>query len=215
MHDTPGATLGDEDGTPSAPQGGATLGDCGGGLTIAALATARGISKDAARRLLRAGKLHAHRTLGPYGPAWCIHPGATGAPGVAETATGAPGVRTGVTREGGATGVPGVAAPPVLAPADAMVSLIQTTIATVLGPLVAELAASRQANERQADAIGQLRADLATAQAENRALMASTATSAPDLTPEPFWTRSPRGWIAGAATMLAIVAAIMLLGWPW
>ena len=32
-----------------------------------------------------------------------------------------------------------------------MVSLIQTTIATVLGPLVAELAASRQQTERQAE----------------------------------------------------------------
>src|SRR4051812_8063311 len=34
--------------------------------------------------------------------------------------------------------------------ADAMESLIQTTIATVLGPLVVELGASRQAIERQA-----------------------------------------------------------------
>jgi transposase-like protein len=33
----------------------------------------------------------------------------------------------------------------------------------------------------------------------------------PDLTPEPFWTRWPRGWIAGAATVLAIVAAVVLL----
>src|SRR4051794_3196686 len=56
--------------TPGAPQG-----DCGGGgMTIASYAAARGISKDAARCLLRAGKLGAHRTLGPYGPAWCVHP---------------------------------------------------------------------------------------------------------------------------------------------
>lgn len=57
--------------------------------------------------------------------------------------------------------------------AEAMVSLIQTTIATVLGPLVGELQACRQTNERQAEqlvsqaeVIGTLRAELA---AERRA----------------------------------------------
>ena len=36
----------------------------------------------------------------------------------------------------------------------------------------------------------------------------------PDLTPESFWTRSPRGWIAGAATVAAIVV-VVLLAWAW
>ena len=47
-----------------------------------------------------------------------------------------------------------------------MMSLIQTTIGTVLGPLVGELAAARQTNERQAaqlveqaETIGELRAN--------------------------------------------------------
>jgi hypothetical protein len=59
-------------------------------------------------------------------------------------------------------------------PAEAMVALIQTTIVAVLGPLVGQLDAQRQTIERQADTIGQLRADLAAAQAENRVLLART-----------------------------------------
>ena len=63
------------------------------------------------------------------------------------------------------------------APREAMVSLIQTTIGTVLGPLVAELAASRQTIERHAETIGDLRA-------ENRALRAAQTQQASNLTVE-------------------------------
>jgi hypothetical protein len=96
-----------------------------------------------------------------------------------------------------------------------MVALIQTTIATVLGPLVAELAASRETNQRQADTIGQLRADLATAQAENRALTARTGLHSPDLTSGPPWVRWRAGTPLWLLTLLAIAAVVVLLVWPW
>ena len=63
-----------------------------------------------------------------------------------------------------------------------MVSLIQTTIGTVLGPLVGELAASRQAIERQADELKELARENGELRAENRALLASAATEGPHLT---------------------------------
>jgi hypothetical protein len=63
-----------------------------------------------------------------------------------------------------------------------MVALIQTTITTVLGPLVAELPASRQTIKRQAEqlvaqaeAIGSLRADLANVHATVATLEAQRA----------------------------------------
>jgi len=45
-----------------------------GGLTLGELAVQRSISKDAARRLVKAGKIAAHQTNGSHGPAWCLHP---------------------------------------------------------------------------------------------------------------------------------------------
>jgi hypothetical protein len=45
-----------------------------GGLTITEFAELRGISKDAARRLVPAGKVVAHQTAGTHGPEWCVHP---------------------------------------------------------------------------------------------------------------------------------------------
>ena len=65
-----------------------------------------------------------------------------------------------------------------------------------------------------ADRLDRAESQLLALTAPASPLVASTATGPPDLTLEPFWTRAPRGWIAGAATVLAIVAAVVLLGWP-
>ena len=83
-----------------------------------------------------------------------------------------------------------------------------------MGPLVAELAAARQTNERQADTIGQLRADLATAQAENRALEARTAPQSVETAPRPPvpWGRAS---ITVVMAVLAIIAVVVLLVRPW
>jgi hypothetical protein len=45
----------------------------GCGVSLATLASERGISKDAARRLVKAGKVSAHRVPGAHGPEWCVH----------------------------------------------------------------------------------------------------------------------------------------------
>jgi hypothetical protein len=84
----------------------------------------------------------------------------------------------------------------------------------VLGPLIGELAASRQANEqlssqlvRQAEMIGQLRA-------ENRALLASAAPQSVEPTTEPPDSRW-QAWGAGTVLVLTIVAlVVLLLAWP-
>jgi len=82
------------------------------------------------------------------------------------------------------------------------------------------LDALRQENRDLAGQVGYLQARVQLHEETIRALTAPQspvealgATEPPDLTPEPFWTRSPRGWIAGTATVLAIVAAVVLLGW--
>lgn len=45
-----------------------------GGISLGELAEQRTISKDAARRLVKAGKVAAHQVTGDHGPAWCVHP---------------------------------------------------------------------------------------------------------------------------------------------
>src|SRR4051812_12988909 len=59
----PGATL-----APPRQDGCATVAT-DGGITLGELAEVRGVSKDAARRLVKAGKVAAHQTAGSYGPA--------------------------------------------------------------------------------------------------------------------------------------------------
>lgn len=44
------------------------------GLTLAEAAISIGISKDAVRRRLKAGKLAGHQVVGAHGPEWCVHP---------------------------------------------------------------------------------------------------------------------------------------------
>jgi hypothetical protein len=45
-----------------------------GGISLGELAEQRSISKDAARRLVNAGKVPAHQTASTHGPEWCCHP---------------------------------------------------------------------------------------------------------------------------------------------
>jgi hypothetical protein len=68
--------------------------------------------------------------------------------------------------------------------------------------------------ERAASLAVKLSNELDAARARMSTLEGRTAPHAADPAPEPFWSR-PRGWIAGAATVLAIVAVVVLLGWPW
>ena len=81
-----------------------------------------------------------------------------------------------------------------------------------------ELRLSRETIASQAERLGYVtaerdavRAELAAARAPGSMLEGSGATPSVEAAPEPFWSRWPRGWIAGAATLLAIVAAVVLL----
>jgi excisionase family DNA binding protein len=61
-------------------------------------------------------------------------------------------------------------------PADAMTGLIQASIGVILGPLVAELGASRQTVERQAETIGRQADELDALRAPHATVDASGAT---------------------------------------
>jgi hypothetical protein len=104
--------------------------------------------------------------------------------------------------------------------AEAITAMIQTTIATVLGPLVAEQSALRQTVERQADEIAELREDRGRLTAENAALRAAQAQqeaqqAPPDVgsTSDTRMAVSPRlralaPWLLA---VLAIVGVVVLL----
>jgi len=99
-----------------------------------------------------------------------------------------------------------------LAQAEALTGLVQATVATVLGPLVAELAASRQTNERQAErlaaqaeTIGRVTATvdaLTAAQTKHASILAAQAEPASSEAPVPWW----RSW-------WPVVLSIAL--WEW
>src|SRR5215212_8514759 len=119
--------------------------------TVAEGAAALGVNVVTIRRMIKRGQLEAERVHRPQGSAYLVTLplDRTGD----ATSTGQP--AQDISRTNG-TGQP--------APAEAMVSLIRTTIATVPGPLVGELAATRQAGEQkdviireQAEAIAALR----------------------------------------------------------
>jgi excisionase family DNA binding protein len=112
-------------------------------VTVSEAAGILGVSTQTVRRMLRRGQLEGERVHRAQGSAYVVRlPVANTAGDTDATATRQPAPNM---SRSNATGQ--------AAPAEAMASLIQTTIATVLGPLVAELAASRQTIERQAETI--------------------------------------------------------------
>jgi hypothetical protein len=104
-----------------------------------------------------------------------------------------------------------------------MVSLIQTTIGTVLGPLVGELAASRQTIERQADELrelerelGKFAAERAAAEARYATLEARMGVQAVELTsdPSPAHWRALVLWSAVVVLLAALATLVVLQAWP-
>jgi excisionase family DNA binding protein len=208
--------LADMDGTGN---GAPTVRDGAGGtghvpsvrVTVAEAAELLGVNVVTIRRMIKRGQLEAERVHRPQGSAYLVMlPGHGAGDG---TLTEQP--AQDMSRTDGA------ATP---APAEAMVSLIQTTIATVLGPLVGQVDAQRQTIERQAaqlvsqaETIGELRAELA---AERRAQspVASNLTPEPsDPTPgepsEPFsWPLPPQPNVRVLAPWLVAVLAIVTVG---
>jgi hypothetical protein len=131
---------------------------------------------------------------------------------------------------------PEATAPTALAPAaEAMVSLIQTTISTVLGPLVGELATSRQTIERQADQLvsqaetigrqservagletemGRLEAELVAERAAQSTLAASGGPETSGM-PESAALSRWRAWEPRLLALVTLAIAVALLAWLW
>jgi excisionase family DNA binding protein len=175
-------------------------------VTIEQAAAILGVSASTIRRRIRAGTLQVTETRRPQGVVWLVHlpPGVR--PATATDTVDTPPVDTAPTTQP--------------APADAMVSLIQTTIGTVLGPLVSELAASRQTIERQAETIadlreerGRLSAELA---AERQAKASTDGPTAPQPVTLPLEPSTPRwrSWWPWLLIVAFLVVAWVLLGWP-
>jgi excisionase family DNA binding protein len=158
------------------------------------------VSDSTLRRLLRAGRLEAQKVERPQGHVWLVKvPAPTG------TSSEDPPIQLGATD----------GHPPGLPAADAMVSLIQTTIGTILGPLVGQIDAQRQTIERQADqlvsqaeTIGELRATISTLEARTEAQSVEQPTERPG----GFWPPCS-AWLVAAA-VLTVAAVVVLLMWP-
>jgi hypothetical protein len=113
-------------------------------FTLREAAAELGISLNTLRRRISAGQIDAERVHRPQGHVWQVY--------LHRAATQEH--RSNVTvQQDGATVQQPASVPPA---AEAMVSLIQTTIGTILGPLVAEQSALRQTVERQAERVAEL-----------------------------------------------------------
>jgi hypothetical protein len=183
-------------------------------VTVERAAVILGVSPSTVHRRIRSGALRAEQAERPQGRVWLVHlpPGTTVA-----------------AEEPPPPTAPEATAPPtVAAQAEAMVSLIQTTIGTVLGPLVSQLDAQRQTIERQADRVADLERENGRQSAEleraasiavklsddleaARAQMSTlTAPAASGSVEQP--TRRPGGFWPPCAVWLVAVLAIVGTG---
>ena len=168
-------------------------------ISVAEAARHLGVSAATVRRRIRAGELEAATVLRTQGTAFVVRLPLDACAGVADA----------YDREQG----PGSSTRAQASGPEVMTPLIQTTIATVLGPLVAELAASRQANERQADELkelarenGRQSAELEAARARILTLEASGAPHTVEAAPPgPFWSR----WRTTAPWLLLVVILLL------
>ena len=172
------------------------------GYSLQEAAALLGIGVNTLRRKIAAGQVRAEQVQRPQGYVWRVYLDGRHPP-------------THPTDEPPIQEAPGSLPHPatVPAPAEAMVSLIQTTIAAVLGPLVGQLDVQRQTIERQAGELRALEREVGELRAENRALVARTEAQAVEPTPEPLPARW-RAWVDGALMVLTIVALVVLLAWP-
>jgi hypothetical protein len=171
-------------------------------VTVEQAAAILGVSVTTVKRRIRAGFLRAEAASRPQGTVWLVYLPAEAMAAAEERPSAASVAATALTT--------------TPAPAEAIAVMIQATLAPIIGPLVAEQAALRQINERQADqlvrqaeTIGELRAGLVGAHATISALTAPTAAESAEPAPETFVARlrplAP--WLFAA---LAIVAMVLL-----
>jgi hypothetical protein len=160
----------------------------GCGVSLSALAEQRGISKDVARRLVKAGKVSAHQTAGTHGLEWCVHsdeppPWRNGDAGPA------PGVRN------------GSASVVDLTDLIAMVDRL-----TIENRQFAEAAATWQTRALMlADQLA-----LSAPQSPPEAPGATTGPAPATDAPVPWW----RGWWPWLLVAPALAAFVGLLAWP-
>ena len=178
-------------------------------VTIEQAAAILGVSASTIRRRIKAGSLRVEEARRPQGVVWLVHlPADTAPAGSTDTVDTAPVATTATTSQ----------------PAgDAIAAMIQATLTPIVAPLVAELAASRQVIERQADqlvsqaeTIGRLAAERDSAVEALRMTMVTEtpAQSSPDAsTPpqpvEPTPGPLPARWRVLAAWLLAVLAIVV------
>jgi hypothetical protein len=157
-------------------------------VSVAEAAGILGVSVATVRRRIRAGALTAETVIRPQGSAFMVRLPMDASAGVSDAYD--------TDQE------PRVATRTQASTPDAMVALIQTTIATVLGPLVGQLDAQRQTIERQADTMRSQAETIGTLRAELAAAMAAHSPPASNLTP-PARLGELRPWLLLAAILLA------------
>jgi hypothetical protein len=171
-----------------------------GGISLGELAEQRSISKDAARRLVKAGRVSAHQVAGSHGPAWCVHPDAD-APDRHGGAGDAPGLRNGPAT---------VARPEDVAALVALVDRLTMENRELVGAVAAwqsqaVVLAGRLADAEQRLAIG--------APSESTLVGPGAPESAgAALGPSGLFSVRWPAWAPWLLTLLAIVATIGLLG---
>jgi excisionase family DNA binding protein len=175
------------------------------GYSLHEAAAVLGVGVNTLRRRIAAGRIRAEQVQRPQGYVWRVYLDDRHPP--TQPADDPP-----IQEATGSLPHP----PAVPAQAEAMVSLIQTTIGTVLGPLVGQLDAQRQTIERQAGELremereaGRLMAELAAERAKSP-LVARREAHFAEPTQEPFAVRWRR-WAWAAVLISAILAVVILL----
>jgi len=193
MSDQPATTSGHE-----APSVAATT-----AVTVDQAAAMLGVSVTTVKRRIRSGALRAEQVHRPQGTVWLVYldPAAKERSPAASVAATAPTTPT--------------------AQAEAMVALIQTTIATVLGPLVAEQTALRQTVERQTDVLrtlerenGMQAAELERAAAAVVALGEETATLKASQTQQ-AWRPATMVAVGYPGGAMSVAVVVLLTVRPW
>lgn len=168
-------------------------------ITVEQAAAVLGVSVTTVKRRIRAGSLRGEQAQRPQGMVWLVYLDPAATPSAEERPP--------------AASVAATAPTTLTAQADAMVSLIQTTIATVLGPLVGQIDAQRQTIERQADRIAELERENGMLSERLTAPAPAHSPVASNLRPEPVTPPSepatPRSW--WSARWAFVLAAIVLL----
>jgi hypothetical protein len=143
------------------------------GYSLQEAAALLGIGVNTLRRRIAAGQIQAAQVQRPQGYVWRVYLDGQHPP--TDPPDDPP-----IQKATGSLPHP----PSSITQAEAMVSLIQTTIGTVLGPLMAEQAALGQTVERQAETIAELREDRGRQAAELERATATIATLGNELAAE-------------------------------